>query len=182
MGLVGLIASNLLPPSENSRRYNTNSTRGGCCNHRVQPAYLVQPQQQPMAPSMDYAYMTTGGSSCHQRKMERRYQRKVQRAERDMLRAEQRAERDMQRAERREAGVMLVKSGMQKMGITKGHSGNVDHYETREVEKNEGSFELRDMASGTRDTRQGQVFEMDAVNQQYTQRDAPPAYQEVEKK
>ncbi|RMJ11100.1 hypothetical protein CDV36_009271 [Fusarium kuroshium] len=178
MGIIGLIASHVLPPSENSRRYNTNSTNG-YCNHRIQPAYLVQPQQQPMAPNMDYAYMTTGRSSCHQRKMERRYQRKMQRVERGMLRAEQRAERDMQRADRREAGVMHVKSGMQKIGITKGPSGNVNVHETREAG---GSFEMRDMPSGARDTRHDNVFELDAVNQRHTERDAPPAYQEVEKK
>ncbi|KAJ4329174.1 hypothetical protein N0V84_000299 [Fusarium piperis] len=177
MGIIGLIASHVLPPSENSRRYNTNST-SSYCNHRIQPAYLVQPQQQSMAPNMDYAYMTTGRSSCHQRKMERRYQRKMQRVERDMLRADQRAERDLQRAERREAGVMLVKSGMQKMGITKGSSGNVNVHEARDG----GSFEMRDMTSGVPDTRQGNVFELDAVNQRHIERDAPPAYQEVEKK
>ncbi|KAJ4194726.1 hypothetical protein NW767_009912 [Fusarium falciforme] len=132
-----------------------------------------------MAPNMDYAYMATGRSSCHQRKMERRYQRKMQRVERDMLRAEQRAERDLQRAERREAGVMLVKSGMQKIGITKGPSENVNVHETREAG---GSFEMRDMSSGVRNTRHDNVFELDAVNQRHTERDAPPAYQEVEKK
>ncbi|KAI8691639.1 hypothetical protein LRP88_08897 [Fusarium phalaenopsidis] len=178
MGIIGLIASHVLPPSENSRPYNTNSANS-CYNHRIQPAYLVQPQQQPMAPNMDYAYMTTGRPSCHQRKMERRYQRKMQRVERDMLRVEQRAERDLQRAERREAGAMLVKSGMQKIGITKGPSENVNVHETRVAG---GSFEMRDMSSGVRDTRHDNVFELDAVNQRHTERDAPPAYQEVERK
>lgn len=177
MGIIGLIASHILPHSENPRRCNTNST-GGCCNRRIQPAYLVQPQQQPVAPNMDYAHMTTGRPSCHQRKMERRYQRKMQRVERDMLRAEQRAERDLQRSERREAGVMLAKSGMQKMGITNGPSRNINVHEAR----NGGSFEMKDMTSGVRDTRQEDMFELDAVNQRHIERDAPPAYQEVEKK
>ncbi|KAF4462253.1 hypothetical protein FALBO_10949 [Fusarium albosuccineum] len=182
MGLIGLIASSLLPPSENSGRYN-GRTSGGCCTRPVQsiqPAHVTHPpQQQLMAPNMDYMYMTNGRPSCHQRKMERRVQRKLQRAERDMLRAEQRTERDFQRAQRHEAGVMLVKAGMQKVGVVGRRSENSSNgHEMRNVNMNMNTYETRD-----------NVFETDNVNQQQqqqhsygVQRDAPPAYQEVEKK
>ncbi|KAH7269318.1 uncharacterized protein BKA55DRAFT_548256 [Fusarium redolens] len=159
MGLVGLAMRTLMGSSD-SRQPRS----GGCYGSRKQQAYLVQ-QPQLMGPNPDYMAMSTGRSSCHQRKMERRYQKKMQHAERMQLRAEQRAERDYQRAERRQAGVLMVKSGSQKVGMIGGGSSQNVH-ETRDFheEPNNG------------------VYEMDAINQQHVEKDAPPAYDDVVRK
>ena len=103
MGLIGLAISSIFGGQDNQNR------TGGCCRRRNM-------NQQPYLAS-SYPEITnyTGRSSCHQRKMERRYQRQLQRAERSQLRVEQRMERDFQRAERRQAGVMLVKQGAQRV-------------------------------------------------------------------
>ncbi|KAF4970910.1 hypothetical protein FSARC_2180 [Fusarium sarcochroum] len=160
MGLIGLAIRSLLGSPDAHQPRKT----GGCCNHRQnQQAYLTQPQPQYIAAGPNYmnTNMNMGRPSCHQRKRERRCQRQFQRAERSQLRAEQRAERDFQKAERRQAGVMMVKSGAQRIGIMDGRSNNENVRETRDLHE----------------PRDG-VYEMDAINQQ----DAPPVYEEVEKK
>ncbi|KAM5355272.1 hypothetical protein ACJ41O_001918 [Fusarium nematophilum] len=121
-----------------------------------------------MATQSGYLYAAPARPSCHQRKMERRAQRKMQRAERCMLRAEQRAERDLQRAERRGAGVMLVKAGMHKAGITGGHTRDADAYEMGEVNHQQ------QFSEGTRGLENAEIAAL--------KQDAPPAYHEIEKK
>ncbi|KAM0551803.1 hypothetical protein ACHAPJ_008374 [Fusarium lateritium] len=164
MGLIGLAIRSLMGSQDTHQPRNT----GGCCNRRRnQQAYLAQPHPQYIAAGPDYmnTNMYMGRPSCHQRKMERRCQKQLQRVERSQLRAEQRAERDFQKAERRQAGVMMVKSGAQRIGIMDGRSNNENVRETRDFQE----------------PRNG-VYEMDAINQQNNERDAPPAYEEVEKK
>ncbi|KAF9767940.1 hypothetical protein IL306_014819 [Fusarium sp. DS 682] len=159
MGLIGLVIHSLMSSSDSHQpRY------GEGCGSRKQQTYLVQ-QPQLMGPNPDYMIMHTGRSSCHQRKMERRYQKKMQRAERMQLRAEQRAERDYQRAERRQAGVMIVKSGAQRVGmIGGGSSQNVNNTRAIHEEPDNGTYE------------------MSAINQRQLEKDAPPAYDEVVRK
>ncbi|EWZ86828.1 hypothetical protein FOWG_10349 [Fusarium oxysporum f. sp. lycopersici MN25] len=159
MGLIGLAICAIMSATDSKQPRST-----GCCGSRKQQAYLVQ-QPQLIGPNPDYMAINSGRSSCHQRKTERRYQKKMQRAERMQLRAEQRAERDYQRAERRQAGVAMVKSGAQKVGMI-GRSSSQNVHETREFheEPNNG------------------VFELDAMNQQHVERDAPPAYDDVVRK
>ncbi|KAF5027710.1 hypothetical protein F66182_194 [Fusarium sp. NRRL 66182] len=156
MGLVGLMISSLLGIPDSYQTPNS----GICCNRRNrnqnQQANLSPQQPQTATPESDYANMSTGRPSCHQRKMERRYQRQMQRAERCQLRAEQRAERDLHRAERRQAGAMMVKSGVQKIGITGGQQNSANVQETRDV-----------------------GYELGASNEQGYEKDAPPAYEEV---
>ncbi|KAF5551718.1 hypothetical protein FNAPI_7324 [Fusarium napiforme] len=161
MGLIGLAICAIMSATDSSKQQPRSS---GCCGSRKQQAYLVQ-QPQLMGPNPDYIVMNSGRSSCHQRKTERRYQKKMQRAERMQLRAEQRAERDYQRAERRQAGVAMVKSGAQRVGMI-GSSSSQNVRETRDFheEPNNG------------------VYEMDAVNQQHVEKDAPPAYDDVVRK
>ncbi|KAM0345518.1 hypothetical protein ACHAPU_006445 [Fusarium lateritium] len=156
MGLVGLVISSLLSSSDQQPR------SGSCCGRRnqTQQVYLGQQQPQLIAASPNY----TGRPSCHQRKMERRYQRNIQRAERSQLRAEQRAERDFRKAERRQAGVMLVKSGAQRIGLIGGQAKNENIRETRRLHEESG------------------VYEMDAINERHLQNDAPPAYDQVVRK
>lgn len=154
MGLIGLAIRSLLDGSDRQPR------SGGCCSRRnqTQQVYLTQ-QPQLMAERPNYATYT-GRPSCHQRKMERRYQRQIQRAERSQLRAEQRAERDLQKVERRQAGAKLVMSGVQRIGRVGGQA-------------NDGSVrETRDIQEETRDSIYGQHLE----------KDAPPAYEEILRK
>ncbi|KAF5680921.1 hypothetical protein FHETE_309 [Fusarium heterosporum] len=159
MGLIGLAIRSLVGDSDQQPR------SGGCCGRRMQTQQLYLGQQQPQFIATSPIYTNyTGRPSCHQRKMERRYQRNIQRAERSQLRAEQRAERDFRKAERRQAGVMLVKSGAQRVGLIGGQAKNENARETR------GSHEVP------------RVYEMDAINERHLQNDAPPAYDEVVRK
>ncbi|KAF4343092.1 hypothetical protein FBEOM_2981 [Fusarium beomiforme] len=159
MGLIGLVIRSLMDSSD-SRQPRS----GGCCGSRKQQAYLIQ-QPQLIGPNPDYMIVNTGRPSCHQRKMERRYQKKMQRAERMQLRAEQRAERDYQRAERRQAGVMMVKPGAQRVGmIGGGLSQNVNNTRGLHEEPDNGTYE------------------MGAINQRQLEKDAPPAYDEAVRK
>ncbi|KAF4984745.1 hypothetical protein FZEAL_106 [Fusarium zealandicum] len=159
MGLIGLVIRSLTSNPDKAH-YHTTQTTGGCCRQRAQPAYVVQPQ--PLALNANYMYTPTGRPSCHQRKMERRAQRKMQRDERCMLRAER-------RAGRRGAGVTLAKTGMQKVGITGGQTRDAhqDGYETGMINQQQR------MVQGTR----GLDEEIAPLKE-----DAPPAYHEVEKK
>ncbi|KAG5750780.1 hypothetical protein H9Q69_001370 [Fusarium xylarioides] len=160
MGLIGLAICAIMSATDSSKQPRSS----GCCGSRKQQAYLVQ-QPHLMGPNPDHMAMNSGRSSCHQRKTERRYQKKMQRAERMQLRAEQRAERDYQRAERRQAGVALVKSGAQKVGmIGSSSSQNVRETRNSHEEPNNG------------------VYELDAINQQHVEKDAPPAYDDVVRK
>ncbi|KAF4416116.1 hypothetical protein FACUT_12831 [Fusarium acutatum] len=160
MGLIGLTISAIMSATDSSKQPRSS----GCYGSQQQQAYLVQ-QPQLMGPNPDYVVMNTGRSSCHQRKSERRYQKKMQRAERMQLRAEQRAERDYQRAERRQAGIVMVKSGAQRVGMI-GSSSNQNVRETRDFheEPNNGAYELN------------------PINQQHVEKDAPPAYDDVVRK
>ncbi|KAI1068369.1 hypothetical protein LB507_004432 [Fusarium sp. FIESC RH6] len=150
MGLIGLAISSIFGCQDNQNR------SGGCCSRRNmnQQAYLISPNPQ----FTNY----TGRSSCHQRKMERRYQRQLQRAERSQLRVEQRMERDFQRAERRQAGVMLVKQGAQRVGLV-----------------GQPQVENVPATRSFREETKDDMYELDAINQQ---RDAPPSYDEVVRK
>ena len=150
MGLIGLAISSIFGSQDNQNR------TGGCCRRRNM-------NQQPYLAS-SYPEITnyTGRSSCHQRKMERRYQRQLQRAERSQLRVEQRMERDFQRAERRQAGVMLVKQGAQRVGLV-----------------GQPQVENVPATRSYREESKDDMCELDEVNQQ---RDAPPSYDEVVRK
>ncbi|KAI1031584.1 hypothetical protein LB504_000297 [Fusarium proliferatum] len=160
MGLIGLTISAIMSATDSSKQPRSN----GCYGGQQQQAYLVQ-QPQLMGPNPDYMAMNTGRSSCYQRKAERRYQKKMQRAERMQLRAEQRAERDYRRQERRQAGVAMVQSGAQRVGMI-GSSSSQNVYETRDFheEPNNGGYELGPM------------------NQQHAEKDAPPAYDDAVRK
>ncbi|KAF4956572.1 hypothetical protein FGADI_3724 [Fusarium gaditjirri] len=159
MGLIGLAIHAIMDATDSKQ-----SRSNGCYKSRNQQAYLVQ-QPQFMGPNPNYIAMDNGRSSCHLRKTERRYQKKMQRAERMQLRAEQRAERDYQRAERRQAGVAMIKSGAQRVGMI-GNSSSQNVRETWDFheEPNNGGYELG------------------AINQQHTEKDAPPAYDDVVRK
>jgi hypothetical protein len=154
MGLIGLAIRSLLDGSDRQPR------SGGCCSRRsqTQQVYLTQ-QPQLMAERPNYATHTSR-PSCHQRKMERRYQRQTQRAERSQLRAEQRAERDLHKAERRQEGAKLVMSGVQKIGLVGGQANDGRVRETRDIQE-----EPRDNVYG-----------------QHLEKDAPPTYEEVVRK
>ncbi|KAM0253528.1 hypothetical protein ACHAP5_000559 [Fusarium lateritium] len=154
MGLIGLAIRSLLDGSDRQAR------SGGCCSRRNQTQQVFVTQTpQLMAERPNYTTYT-GRPSCHQRKMERRYQRQMQRAERSQLRAEQQAERDLQKMERRQAGAKLVMSGVQKIGLI-GRQAN------------DGSV---------RETRDIQETPRDSVYGHHLEKDAPPAYDEVVRK
>ncbi|RFN55518.1 hypothetical protein FIE12Z_164 [Fusarium flagelliforme] len=143
MGLIGLAISSIFGCQDNGNR------TGGCSSRR-------NPNQQAWLAS-SYPEITNynGRSSCHQRKMERRYQRQLQRAERFQLRAEQ-------RAQRRQAGVMLVKQGAQRVGLV-----------------GQPQVENVPATRNFREESKDAMYELDAINEQ---RDAPPSYDEVVRK
>ncbi|KAF4497325.1 hypothetical protein FAGAP_6487 [Fusarium agapanthi] len=161
MGLIGLTISAIMSATDSSKEPRSS----GCCGSRKQQVYLIQ-QPQLMGPNPDYMAVNTGRFSCHQRKTERRYQKKMQRAERMQLRAEQRAERDYQRAERRQAGVDMVKSGAQKIGMIRSSS----------------SQNVRETRDFHEEPHNNGVYELDAINQRHVEKDAPPAYDDVVRK
>ncbi|KAF5629509.1 hypothetical protein F52700_7833 [Fusarium sp. NRRL 52700] len=160
MGLIGLTISAIMSATDSSKQPRS----GGCYGSQKQQAYLVQ-QPQLMGPNPDDMVMNNGPYSRYQGKAERRYQKKMQRAERMQLRAEQRAERDYRRAERRQAGVAMVTSGAQRIGMI-GSSSSQNVGETRDFheEPHNGDYEL------------------DAINQRHVEKDAPPAYDDVVRK
>ncbi|CAF3501872.1 unnamed protein product [Fusarium graminearum] len=155
MGLIGLAISTIFNSQDNN-----GARSGGCCSRRNQ----TQQQLYTGSPNPDYMNYT-GRSSCHQRKMERRVQRQLQRAERTQLRAEQRSDRNFQRAERRQAGVMLVKSGAQRVGLV-----------------GQPQVESVSDTMSFRDEPKEYSYELDAINQQHIAKDAPPSYDEVVRK
>ncbi|KAG8674340.1 hypothetical protein FPOAC2_00353 [Fusarium poae] len=158
MGLIGLvIAISTIFASQDD-----NGTRsGGCCTRRNQNQQIYT-----VSPNPGYTNYA-GRSSCHQRKMERRAQRQLQRADRSQLRAEQRANRNFQKAERYQAGAMLVKSGAQRVGLVG----------QPQVES------VPDRRSFQEEPKDDGLYELDAINQQHIAREAPPpSYDEVVRK
>ncbi|RGP66375.1 hypothetical protein FSPOR_6753 [Fusarium sporotrichioides] len=155
MGLIGLAIRTIF----NNQDQNNGARPGGCCSRRNQNQQIYT-----ASPNPEYINYT-GRSSCHQRKMERRAQRQLQRAERSQLRAEQRADRNFQRAERRQASAMLVKSGAQRVGLI-GQPQVQSFPDTRSLQEESKVH----------------PYELDAINQQHIAKDAPPSYDEVVRK
>ncbi|GKT98194.1 hypothetical protein FLAG1_00917 [Fusarium langsethiae] len=155
MGLIGLAIRTIF----NNQDQNNGARPGGCCSRRHQTQQIYTASSNP-----EYINYTVR-SSCHQRKMERRAQRQLQRAERSQLRAEQRADRNFQRAERRQASAMLVKSGAQRVGLI-------------------GQPQVENVPDTRSFQEEPKVYphELDAINQQHIAKDAPPSYDEVVRK
>ncbi|CEI63927.1 hypothetical protein FVEN_g9222 [Fusarium venenatum] len=157
MGLIGLV----LAVSAIFASQEDNGTRSGGC-------YSRQNQNQQIytaSPNPGYTNYA-GRSSCHQRKMERRAQRQLQRADRSQLRAEQQANRNLQRAERYQAGAMMVKSGAQRVGLV-----------------GQPQVESVPVARSFQEETKDGLYELDAINQQHIAREAPPpSYDEVVRK
>ncbi|KAM0503670.1 hypothetical protein ACHAP8_002911 [Fusarium lateritium] len=157
MGLIGLVIaiSTVFASQED------NGTRsGGCCTRRNQTQQIYTASPNPGY--TNYA----GRSSCHQRKMERRAQRQLQRADRTQLRAEQRANRNFQKAERYQAGAMMIKSGAQRVGLV-----------------GQPQVESVPVARSVQEETKDGLCELDAINQQHVATEAPPpSYDEVVRK
>ncbi|RGP80329.1 hypothetical protein FLONG3_1478 [Fusarium longipes] len=146
MGLIGLVICSIMGSSQDN-----GARSGGYYSGRNQTQQIYT-----TSPGPQYTYYA-GRSSCYQRKMDRRAQRQLQRADRWQLRADQ-------RAQRRQAGVMLVESGARRVGLV--GQPKVENISDMRVQR-----EANDS-----------FYELDGINQQHIARDAPPSYDEVVRK